>query len=90
MKWAFFIPPNLVDETLIGSDKSATVLNRQSQQTQSYAGWYLSGSSYLPCNLNGSHRLKSSSYQIRNLKNLLTGSSPDHHLLRFLKAIANH
>ena len=31
MKWAFLIPPNLVDETFIGSDKSATVLNRQSQ-----------------------------------------------------------
>ena len=31
MKWALLIPPNLVDETFIGSDKSATVLNRQSR-----------------------------------------------------------
>jgi hypothetical protein len=25
MKWAFLMPPNLVGETFIGSDKSATV-----------------------------------------------------------------
>jgi hypothetical protein len=39
--------------------------------------------------LNGSHRLKSRSYQIRNLKNLLTGSPADLYLLHLLKALAN-
>jgi hypothetical protein len=34
-----------------------------------------------PRNLNGSHRLKSRSYQIRNLKNLLTGPPADLYLL---------
>ena len=43
-----------------------------------------------PCNLSGSHRLKSRSYQIRNLKNLLTGSPADLYLLRLLKALVNH
>jgi hypothetical protein len=42
-----------------------------------------------PRNLNGSHRLKSRSYQIRNLKNLLTGSPADLYLLHLLKALAN-
>ena len=51
--------------------------------------WAIRVGIFLSPLLNGSHRLKSRSYQIRNLKNLLTGSSPDHYLLLFLKAIAN-
>jgi hypothetical protein len=38
MKWAFLIPPNLVNEALIGSDKSTTILNRQARERQSQAG----------------------------------------------------
>ncbi len=46
-------------------------------------------SPYLSRDLNDSHRLKCRSYQIRNLKNPLTGSSANLYLLGLLKVIAN-
>ena len=44
----------------------------------------------LLCDLNGSHRLKSCSYQVRNLKDPLAGPSADLYFFYLLKLIAYH